>query len=56
MNRWYFIRTAYRLAKLGTISATAEELEVHRDTVLRHIDALEEELDVKLFSEALEVT
>lgn len=49
MDRWQFIRTAHRLARLGTISATAEELGVHRATVLRHIDALEEELGVKLF-------
>ncbi len=49
MDRWQIIRTAHYLAKLGTISATATELGVHRATVLRHIDALEEELGVKLF-------
>ena len=49
MDRWQIIRTAHYLAKLGTISATAAELGVHRATVLRHIDALEEELGVNLF-------
>lgn len=49
MDRWSFIRTAHHLAKLGTISATAKDLGVHRATVLRHVDALEEELGVKLF-------
>lgn len=49
MDRWQIIRTAHHLAKLGTISATASELGVHRATVLRHIDALEEELGVTLF-------
>ena len=49
MDRWQIVRTAHYLAKLGTISATAHELGVHRATVLRHIDALEEELGVNLF-------
>ena len=49
MDRWHFIRTAHHLARLGTISAAAEELGVHRATVLRHIDSLEEDLGVKLF-------
>lgn len=49
MDRWQIIRTAHHLARLGTISATADELGVHRATVLRHIDTLEEELGVKLF-------
>lgn len=49
MDSWQIIRTAHYLAKFGTISATANELGVHRATVLRHIDALEEELGVNLF-------
>jgi DNA-binding transcriptional LysR family regulator len=49
MNTWNLIRTAHQLAKLGTISATAEALGIHRATVLRHIDALEEESQSKLF-------
>ncbi len=49
MNKWNEIKTAYQVARLGTISAAAEALGVHRATVLRHIDALEEELGEKLF-------
>ena len=49
MDKWNEIKTAYQVARLGTISAAAEELGVHRATVLRHIDALEAELDEKLF-------
>lgn len=46
---WSEIKTAYQVAKLGTISAAAESLGVHRATVIRHIDALEAELGQKLF-------
>lgn len=49
MDRWNEIRTAYKLAKLGTVSATAEALGVHRATVMRHIDALEATMDTLLF-------
>ena len=49
MEKWTELRTAYKLAKLGTLSATAEEIGVHRSTVMRHIDALEEHLGVVLF-------
>jgi len=49
MEKWTEIRTAYRLAKLGTLTATAEDLGVHRSTVMRHIDALEQSLEIKLF-------
>ncbi|KNC65158.1 LysR family transcriptional regulator, partial [Pseudoalteromonas rubra] len=49
MNKWTEMRTAYRLAKLGTLSATAQELGVHRSTVMRHIDVLESALGVTLF-------
>lgn len=49
MDRWTELRTAYKLAKLKTLSATAIELGIHRSTVMRHIDALEEALGVKLF-------
>ncbi|MEM1194710.1 MAG: LysR family transcriptional regulator [Pseudomonadota bacterium] len=41
--------TAYLVAIHGTVSATAEILGVHRATVIRHIDILEEHLGVKLF-------
>lgn len=49
MDKWNEIRTAYKLARLGTLSATASELGVHRSTVMRHIDTLEEHLGVVLF-------
>ncbi|WP_420588492.1 LysR family transcriptional regulator [Bacterioplanoides sp.] len=49
MDKWNEIRTAYMLAKLGTLSATATELGIHRSTVMRHIDALEAHLEVVLF-------
>ena len=37
------------VAKLGTVSAAADALGVHRATVLRHVDALEDVLGSKLF-------
>ena len=43
------IRTAYQVARLGTVSGAAEVLGVHHATVIRHIDALEGRLGVKLF-------
>lgn len=49
MDSWNEIRTAYQVARLGTISAAAENLGVHRSTVIRHIDALEARLDEKVF-------
>ncbi|WP_295898739.1 LysR family transcriptional regulator [uncultured Vibrio sp.] len=49
MNKWNEIRTAYKLAQHQTLSATAQEMGVHRSTVMRHIDALEEHLGVTLF-------
>lgn len=49
MERWIELRSAYHVAKLGTVSAAAEALGVHRATVNRHIDALETDLGAKLF-------
>ncbi|WP_143764277.1 LysR family transcriptional regulator [Cognaticolwellia mytili] len=49
MDKWTEFKTAYRLAKFGTLSATAEDLGIHRSTVMRQIDVLEESLGVKLF-------
>ena len=49
MNKWTEIRTAYSVAQLGTISAAAEALGIHRATVTRHIDALEATLGGKVF-------
>ena len=49
MDSWNEIKTAYQVARLGTVSAAAESLGVHRATVIRHIDALEAELGRKFF-------
>ncbi len=49
MNNWDEIRTAYLVARLGTVSGAAEVLGVHHATVIRHVDALEKRLGTKLF-------
>ena len=49
MEKWTEFKTAYKLAKFGTLSATAKDLGIHRSTVMRQIDVLEESLGVKLF-------
>ncbi|PZQ96646.1 MAG: LysR family transcriptional regulator [Cereibacter sphaeroides] len=48
-DNWDEIRTAYQVARLGTVSGAAEVLGVHHATVIRHIDALEKRLGTKLF-------
>ncbi len=49
MDKWTELRTAYHVARLGTVSAAAETLGIHRATVNRHIDVLEEEFGAKIF-------
>lgn len=49
MENWDEFRTAFQVARLGTVSGAAEALGVHHATVIRHIDALEGRLGVKLF-------
>ena len=49
VDTWDEIRTAYQVARLGTVSAAAEVLGVHHATVIRHIDALEKRLGARLF-------
>lgn len=49
MDNWDEVRTAYHVARMGTVSGAAEVLGVHHATVIRHIDALENQLGVKLF-------
>lgn len=49
MDKWTELRSAYHVAKLGTVSAAAGELGFHRATVNRHIDALEAELGARVF-------
>lgn len=49
MDNWDEIKTAYQVARMGTVSGAADVLGVHHATVIRHIDALEKRLGVKLF-------
>ncbi len=49
MQNWDEIRTAYQVARLGTVSGAADVLGVHHATVIRHIDALEKRLGARLF-------
>ncbi len=49
VETWDEIRTAYNVARVGTVSGAAELLGVHHATVIRHIDSLEARLGVKLF-------
>lgn len=49
IETWDEIRTAYQVARLGTVSGAAEVLGVHHATVIRHVDALEKRLGVRLF-------
>ena len=49
MDHWDEVRTAYQVARMGTVSGAAEILGVHHATVIRHVDALEARLGVKLF-------
>jgi len=49
MDSWDEIKTAYHVARAGTVSGAADVLGVHHATVIRHIDALEARMGVKLF-------
>ncbi len=49
MENWDEVRTAYQVARMGTVSGAADVLGVHHATVIRHVDALEARLGVKLF-------
>lgn len=49
MEHWAEIRTAFYVAELKTISAAAEALDLHRATVVRHIEVLESALGAKIF-------
>ena len=48
-NDWDEVRTAYQVARLGTVSGAAQVLGVHHATVIRHVDSLEAKLGAKLF-------
>jgi DNA-binding transcriptional LysR family regulator len=49
VQNWDEVKTAFQVARMGTVSGAAEVLGVHHATVIRHIDALEGRLGVKLF-------
>ncbi len=49
MDNWDEVRTAFQVARMGTVSGAADVLGVHHATVIRHIDAIETRLGVKLF-------
>lgn len=49
MGNWDELRTAYEVARHGTVSGAAAALGVHHATVIRHVDTLEARLRVKLF-------
>lgn len=49
VDTWDEIRTAFHVARAGTVSGAAEALGVHHATVIRHVDALESRLGAKLF-------
>ncbi|MBV7377750.1 LysR family transcriptional regulator [Maritimibacter dapengensis] len=49
MQDWDGLRTAFEVVRHGTVSGAAQSLGVHHATVIRHIDALEARLGVKLF-------
>lgn len=49
MEYWMELRTALMVARLGTVSAAAEALGVHRATVNRHVETLEGAFGAPLF-------
>jgi len=49
MENWDELRTAFEVARNGTVSGAAAALGVHHATVIRHVDALEARLGVRLF-------
>ncbi len=49
LEPWDELRTALHVARAGTVSGAAASLRVHHATVIRHIDALEDRVSVKLF-------
>ncbi|MEM9430362.1 MAG: LysR family transcriptional regulator [Pseudomonadota bacterium] len=49
MDHWFELRTIAAVARLGSVSAASRELQLHRATVQRHVDLMEESLGVRLF-------
>ncbi|MEL7022644.1 MAG: LysR family transcriptional regulator [Pseudomonadota bacterium] len=48
-TNWTEMRTVFFVGRYGTISSAAMNLGIHRATVIRHIDSLEQTLGEKLF-------
>ncbi|WP_372761133.1 LysR family transcriptional regulator [Pseudoalteromonas sp.] len=46
---WQDVKVAFEVARLGTLTAAAEVLNVHHSTVLRRINNLEKNLNARLF-------
>ena len=49
MRYWLELRTALTVSRLGTVSAAAREIGVHRTTINRHIETLEAAFKTKIF-------
>lgn len=49
VDDWHEIYIAYQVARLGSLSAAAQQLEIHHSTVLRRINALETKMGTRLF-------
>lgn len=49
LEPWDEVRTALHVARAGTVSGAASALGVHHATVIRHVDSLEDRINVKLF-------
>ncbi|MEM9670075.1 MAG: LysR family transcriptional regulator [Pseudomonadota bacterium] len=49
MENWTEVKTAFLLGQMGTVSATADAIGVHRATVIRRVESLEAQLGGKLF-------
>ena len=49
MKYWDQVRTVAKVARVGTVSAASKELGIHRATVQRHVEQMEEALGTKLF-------
>ena len=49
-DSWDDIRTALAVAREGTVSGAAQQLDLHHATVIRHVDAIEARLGTRLFT------
>ena len=49
MENWDEVKSAFKVVEAGTVIGAAKALDVHHATIIRHIDALEARMGVKLF-------